>query len=104
MTSVRWLLAPLAPEGGVLAVDETGFIKMGTRPAGVRRQGTGTLRKIDNCQLGAFSAYASTKGRALIDRELRNYGWCYLDPRADHQHRLISALLVAGRIARTGPS
>jgi hypothetical protein len=36
----------------------------------VQRQYTGTTGKIDNCQLGAFLAYASNRGRALIDREL----------------------------------
>ncbi|GAA4548914.1 IS701 family transposase [Pseudonocardia xishanensis] len=55
---------------GVFVVDETGFIKKGVRSAGVQRQYTGTSGKIDNCQLGVFLAYASTKGRALIDREL----------------------------------
>src|SRR5947209_12520269 len=53
--------------GGVLIVDETGFIKKGTRSAGVARQYTG---KIDNCQIGVFLAYATDTGRALIDREL----------------------------------
>jgi SRSO17 transposase len=51
-------------------VDETGFIKKGRRSVGVQRQYTGTSGKIDNCQLGVFLAYASTKGRALVDREL----------------------------------
>jgi SRSO17 transposase len=55
---------------GVFVVDETGFIKKGVRSAGVQRQYTGTTGKIDNCQLGVFLAYASAKGRALIDREL----------------------------------
>jgi SRSO17 transposase len=55
---------------GVFIIDETGFIKKGVRSAGVQRQYTGTTGKIDNCQLGVFLAYASTKGRALIDREL----------------------------------
>jgi SRSO17 transposase len=55
---------------GVFIVDETGFIKKGLRSAGVQRQYTGTTGKIDNCQLGVFLAYASTKGRALVDREL----------------------------------
>jgi SRSO17 transposase len=58
------------PVSGVFVVDETGFIKKGVRSAGVQRQYTGTTGKIDNCQLGVFLAYASTKGRALIDREL----------------------------------
>jgi SRSO17 transposase len=56
--------------GGVLIVDETGFIKKGTRSAGVGRQYTGTTGKIDNCQIGVFCAYATDAGRALIDREL----------------------------------
>jgi SRSO17 transposase len=56
--------------GGVLIVDETGFVKKGTRSAGVARQYTGTTGKIDNCQIGVFCAYATDTGRALIDREL----------------------------------
>jgi SRSO17 transposase len=55
---------------GVFVVDETGLVKKGVRSAGVQRQYTGTTGKIDNCQLGVFLAYASRKGRALIDREL----------------------------------
>jgi SRSO17 transposase len=56
--------------GGVLIVDETGFIKKGVRSAGVARQYTGTTGKIDNCQIGVFLGYATDTGRALIDREL----------------------------------
>jgi SRSO17 transposase len=56
--------------GGVLILDETGFIKKGTKSAGVQRQYTGTTGKIDNCQIGVFLAYATPAGRALIDREL----------------------------------
>src|SRR3954465_15914945 len=56
--------------GGVLIVDETGFIKKGSRSAGVGRQYTGTTGKIDNCQIGVFCAYATPSGRALIDRDL----------------------------------
>src|SRR3954470_15811468 len=64
--ATTWLLGP----GGVLIVDETGFIKKGSRSAGVARQYTGTTGKIDNCQIGVFLAYAAPSGRALIDREL----------------------------------
>ncbi|SFU08335.1 DDE superfamily endonuclease [Geodermatophilus amargosae] len=56
--------------GGVLMVDETGFVKKGTRSAGVGRQYTGTTDKIDNCQIGVFLAYATESGWALIDRAL----------------------------------
>src|SRR4051794_5106170 len=64
-----YVLDRLGP-GGVLIVDETGFIKKGTRSAGVARQYTGTTGKIDNCQIGVFLGYATPTGRALIDREL----------------------------------
>ena len=55
---------------GVFVVDDTGFVKKGVRSAGVPRQYTGTSGKIDNCQIGVFLAYATSQGRALIDREL----------------------------------
>src|SRR5918998_1308392 len=44
--------------------------KKGSRSAGVARQYTGTTGKIDNCQIGVFLGYATSAGRALIDREL----------------------------------
>jgi len=55
---------------GVLVVDETGFVKKGTKSAGVARQYSGTAGRIENSQIGVFLAYASPHGRALIDREL----------------------------------
>lgn len=60
----------LGEPGGVLIVDETGFLKKGLKSAGVQRQYSGTAGRIENCQLGVFLAYASGKGRTLIDREL----------------------------------
>ncbi|WP_081789961.1 IS701 family transposase [Kutzneria albida] len=57
-------------ERGVLIVDETGFLKKGTKSAGVGRQYSGTAGRIENSQIGVFLAYASPRGRALIDREL----------------------------------
>jgi SRSO17 transposase len=60
----------LGSADGVLVVDETGFIKKGVRSAGVQRQYSGTAGRVENCQLGVFCAYATGKGRALIDREL----------------------------------
>ncbi len=66
-----YALEHLADEAsGVFALDDTGFIKKGVRSAGVARQYTGTSGKVDNCQIGVFLAYASNKGRALVDREL----------------------------------
>ena len=61
----------LGDPSAVLAVDETGFLKKGTKSAGVARQYTGTAGRIENAQVGVFLAYAASDGsRALIDREL----------------------------------
>src|SRR5438309_11962524 len=61
----------LADSRGVLIADPTGFAKKGRKSAGVQRQYSGTLGRIDNCQIGTFLAYANTSGdRVLIDREL----------------------------------
>ncbi len=60
----------LGDTAGVLIVDDTGFLKKGTRSAGVQRQYSGTAGRVENCQIGVFLAYASGAGHALIDREL----------------------------------
>jgi SRSO17 transposase len=65
-----YVVRHLGSADGVLVVDETGFIKKGTRSAGVQRQYPGTAGRVENCQLGVFCAYVTGKGRALIDREL----------------------------------
>jgi SRSO17 transposase len=82
LTSARWdadglrdevrayVVEHLGDPGGVLVVDETGFLKKGTKSAGVQRQYSGTAGRIENCQVGVFLAYASRRGRALVDREL----------------------------------
>jgi SRSO17 transposase len=54
----------------VLIVDETGFLKKGTKSVGVTRQDSGTAGRIENCQVGVFLAYATDRGRAFLDREL----------------------------------
>jgi len=56
---------------GVLIADPTGFAKKGNKSAGVQRQYSGTLGRVDNCQIGTFLAYVNSGGdRALFDREL----------------------------------
>ena len=65
-----YALEHLADADGVLVLDETGFLKKGAKSAGVARQYSGTAGKIDNCQIGVFLAYTSSRGTALIDRAL----------------------------------
>ena len=60
----------LGEDGGVLIIDDTGFVKKGTTSAGVQRQYSGTAGRTENCQIGVFAAYATSRGRALADREL----------------------------------
>jgi SRSO17 transposase len=51
-------------------IDETGFLKKGSKSAGVARQYSGTAGRIENSQVGVFLAYAAAGGRTFIDREL----------------------------------
>ena len=55
---------------GALIFDETGFIKKGNDSIGVSRQYCGSIGKVDNCQVGVFTAYASPFGYALLDKRL----------------------------------
>jgi SRSO17 transposase len=65
-----YVVEHLGDRDGVLIADDTGFLKKGTRSAGVQRQYSGTAGRTENCQVGTFLAYASVHGHALIDREL----------------------------------
>ncbi|MBA4867397.1 IS701 family transposase, partial [Streptomyces sp. PSKA54] len=60
----------LGEPDGVLVIDETGFLKKGDTSAGVQRQYSGTAGRTENCQVAVFAAYASRRGRTLVDREL----------------------------------
>ena len=65
-----YVVEHLGDPGAVLVLDETGFVKKGTKSAGVQRQYSGTAGRVENCQVGVFLGYASRHGRALIDRAL----------------------------------
>ena len=67
---IRYASSHLADSQGVLIVDETGFLKKGTRSVGVARQYSGTAGRIENAQIGVFLGYATRKGQTLIDRAL----------------------------------
>jgi SRSO17 transposase len=58
------------PQSGVLVVDETGFLKKGSKSCGVASQYSGTAGRTVNQQVGVFLAYATARGCAFIDRAL----------------------------------
>jgi SRSO17 transposase len=66
----NYVVKYLGDEEGVLVLDETGFLKKGTKSAGVQRQYSGTAGRVENCQIGVFLAYATREGRTFLDREL----------------------------------
>jgi len=65
-----YVVERLGDPGAVLVVDETGFLKKGTKSAGVQRQYSGTAGRVENCQIGVFLAYAAPAGTAFLDRAL----------------------------------
>ena len=70
---VAYVRAHLADPGAILVLDETGFLKKGTKSAGVQRPYSGTAGKRENCQIGVFVAYSSlvpAPTHVLVDREL----------------------------------
>ena len=60
----------MGDDQGVLIFDESGFVKKGSDSAGVARQYCGSVGKVENCQVGVFSAYASRHGYCLLDQRL----------------------------------
>jgi len=67
---VAYVVEHLSDPDAVLVLDETGFVKKGTKSVGVAPQYCGTVGKIANCQIGVFLAYATRQGPVLLDRAL----------------------------------
>jgi SRSO17 transposase len=65
-----YVLEHLGDTHAILVIDETGFLKQGTKSVGVKRQYSGTAGRIENCQIGVFLTYAAPAGQVLLDREL----------------------------------
>jgi SRSO17 transposase len=65
-----YVVEHLGDPDAVLVIDETGFLKKGSKSVGVARQYSGTAGRIENCQIGVFLAYASARGHAFLDRAL----------------------------------
>lgn len=82
---VRAVAERVAPEIGIEAwvLDDTGFPKDGVRSPGVKRQYSGTLGKIGNCQIGVSLHAVGRRGTAPL-------GWALYLPEewcADRQRR-----------------
>jgi SRSO17 transposase len=65
-----YVVEHLGDPEAVLVVDETGFLKKGTKSAGVQRQYSGPAGRRENCQIGVFLVYAAARGAAFLDRAL----------------------------------
>ena len=57
-------------ENSVLIIDESGFVKKGTKSAGVSRQWCGNAGKTENCQVAVYAALACDGHTVLIDEKL----------------------------------
>jgi SRSO17 transposase len=94
----RQVAAEWGDPDAVVTVDETGFAKKGAKSVGVKRQYSGTLGRVENCQVGVFLGYHAPKGHALLDRRLfLPEEWAVDGPRRD------AAGVPAGVIFRTKP-
>jgi SRSO17 transposase len=87
---------------GILIVDETGFLKKGTRSAGVARQYSGTAGRIENSQIGVFLTYSTTAGRALLDQGFKRPAvlrYVTLHPCYRHgKEGVVSSILTRGSV------
>lgn len=79
----RHVTQVLGKPDGVLILDPSAFPKKGNRSCGVGRQWCSQLGKRENCQVGVFMAYSSSKGKSLVDAQL----YLQKDRAEDSQHR-----------------
>jgi FOG: Transposase len=74
---IAFVVETLGHPEGIGVVDETGFLKKGTKSVGVKRQYTGTAGKVENCQVGVFLVYVTPQGQTFLDRRLYlPQEWC----------------------------
>jgi SRSO17 transposase len=64
------VVARLGGDQRLWILDETAFRKRGSASVGVDRQYMRTARRLENCQIGVFLLYATSRGQGLVDREL----------------------------------
>jgi SRSO17 transposase len=97
---VRRCAERVVPELGVEAwvLDDTGFPKQGKRSPGVKRQYSGTLGRIGNCQIGVSVHAVGKRGTAPL-------GWALYLPEdwCDDQERRVRAKVPASVVFKTKP-
>lgn len=97
----RAVVEDLGTEDGILVVDNTGVRKQGVFSCGVGRQYSGTLGKVENCQVGVFLSYAAPqRGHTLLDRRLYMKEEWFRPEWAAHRKR---AHVPDGVVFRTKP-
>ena len=95
----RFVISVFGDTEGIGVVDETGFLKKGTKSAGVQRQYSGTAGKTENCQIGVFLTYATAQGHAFLDRKLYlPESWC------EDAERCQEAKIPAKEVFETKPT
>src|SRR5258707_4960041 len=70
LNAAQWDEVGVGEADGIFIADETGFLKKGSKSAGVARQYSGTAGRIENCQIGVFLAYATRQGCAFLEGTL----------------------------------
>ena len=64
--NLDYALENLGDSEAILIADPTGFAKKGKKSAGVQRQYSGTLGRVDNCQIGTFLAFVNGDGTGCL--------------------------------------
>ena len=67
---VRQVGKQLGMADGVIVFDPSAFPKSGCDSVGVARQWCGRLGKVENCQVGIYMGYVSSREHALVDMRL----------------------------------
>jgi SRSO17 transposase len=80
----HYVVEQFGDANGIGVLDETGFLKKGTKSVGVKRQYSGTAGKVENCQIGVLLSYVSPYGHTFLDRRLYlPTEWCQDRARRD---------------------
>jgi SRSO17 transposase len=83
----KHIVEEIGESSGVLVLDGSAFPKKGEDSVGVARQWCGRFGKVENCQIGVFIVYSTTRGGALLDGDLYlPEQWVDDDTRRDKTH------------------